>query len=137
MSLKTIKFKILSTNHILIEGYLNKVKARFIVDTGASNSCIDVNKSEKFDLSFKKIDETASSATGKIKETFLSEGNILKIGLWMKKNVSFILFDMKQINVLLNEEEKHGIDGIIGADIFIKNKGIINYNTKKISLAKT
>ena len=63
----------MSTNHIIIDAEVNNVVGKFLIDTGASNSCIDVNKLEKFKLSFEKSDETASSATGEINDTFISK----------------------------------------------------------------
>ena len=69
MSKYSISFKILSTNHIIIDAKVNNVDGKFLIDNGASNSCIDVNKSEKFKLNYGKSDEQASSATNEIKET--------------------------------------------------------------------
>ena len=44
MSKYSIPFKILSTNHIIIDAAVNNVAGKFLIDTGASNSCIDLNK---------------------------------------------------------------------------------------------
>ena len=60
MSKHSISFKILSTNHIIVDAAVNNVNGKFLIDTGASNSCIDLNKSEKFNLNFEKSDEQAS-----------------------------------------------------------------------------
>ena len=35
-------FKRLKTDHIQVKAYINGVKGMFIIDTGASNSCIDL-----------------------------------------------------------------------------------------------
>ena len=56
MSKYSIPFKVLSTNHIIVDAALNDVSGKFLIDTGASNSCIDLNKSDKFKLNFKKSD---------------------------------------------------------------------------------
>ena len=69
MSKYSIPFKILTTNHIIIDATVNNMNGKFLIDTGASNSCVDLNKSEKFNLNYGKSDEQASSATDEIKET--------------------------------------------------------------------
>ena len=45
-----IKLKKINTNHFEIKAKLNGVNGRFILDTGASNSCIDITLAEKFKL---------------------------------------------------------------------------------------
>ena len=134
MSKYSIPFKILSTNHIIIDAEVNNVVGRFLIDTGASNSCIDVNKLEKFKLKFENSDETASSATGKINETFISKKNSFFIGGCSKTDFDLILFDMKSVTHALKEKDKIEVDGIIGSDILIEFKSQIDYIKSKITL---
>ena len=132
MSRYSIPFKILSTNHIIIDAEVNNEVGKFLIDTGASNSCIDVNKLEKFNLKFEKSDETASSATGEINETFISKKNSLLIGKFYISDFDVILFNMKHvIKSLLNKDEIE-IDGIIGSDMLIENNATIDYKNRKI-----
>ena len=107
MSKYSIPFKILSTNHIIIDAIVNNVGGKFLIDTGASNSCIDLNKSEKFKLNYGKSDEQASSATGEINETFISKKNSFLIGGCSKTDFDIILFDMKNVIQALKEKEKN------------------------------
>ena len=134
MSKYSIPFKILSTNHIIIDAILNNVAGKFLIDTGASNSCIDVNKLEKFKLKFKKSDETASSATGEINEIFISKKNSFFIGGCIKTDFDLILFDMKNVIKALKEKDKIEVDGIIGSDILIEFKSKIDYKKSVITL---
>ena len=134
MSKYSIPFKILSTNHIIIDAAVNNVAGKFLIDTGASNSCIDLNKLEKFKLKFEKTDETASSATGEINETFISKKNSLCIGGSSKTHFDLIIFDMKSIIKALKEKDNIEIDGIIGSDILIEFKSKIDYLKNEINL---
>ena len=132
MSKHSISFKTLSTNHIIIDAVVNNVDGKFLIDTGASNSCIDLIKSEKFKLNYRKSDEQASSATNEIKETFISKKNSLLIGECYINDFDIILFNMKHvINSLLDKDEIE-IDGIIGADILIKYNCCIDYKENKL-----
>ena len=47
---KKIKFKVLKTQHLLIIAKINNIKGTFILDTGASNSCVGFEAIEKFIL---------------------------------------------------------------------------------------
>ncbi len=57
-----IKLKFTKTNHFEIKASINGVTGRFILDTGASNSCIDINLAKKFKLTLKDSDTKAAGA---------------------------------------------------------------------------
>ncbi len=131
---KTINFLLTRSNHILIECKINYVSGIFIVDTGASNSCINYLSSTKFNVEFKKSNETASSATNEISETYYSKDNTLEIDDFKKNNFGLVLFDMTFINNSLNEKGVSEVDGIIGSDILNELNAIISYKKKEIIL---
>ena len=131
---KTISFLLTSSNHILIECKINNVSGTFIVDTGASNSCINYLSASKFNLEFQKSNETASSATNEISETYFSKDNILEIEDFQKNDFDLVLFDMTFINKSLKEKGVSEVDGIIGGDILNELNVCINYKKKEISL---
>ena len=131
---KTISFLISKSNHILIECKINYVSGIFIVDTGASNSCINYLSASKFNVEYKKSNETASSATNEISETYYSKDNTLEIKDFKKNNFGLVLFDMTFINNSLKEKGVTDVDGIIGSDILNELNACINYKKKEISL---
>ena len=131
---KTISFLLTGSNHILIECKINYVSGIFIVDTGASNSCINYLSASKFNIEFEVSNEKASSATDEINEIFNSKENILKIGDFQKNDFDLVLFDMTFLNNSLKEKGVSEVDGIIGGDILNKLKACINYKKKEISL---
>ena len=73
------KFKILKSGHLFTDSFVNGVSAKLIIDTGASNSCIDSNSVEKFKIKIENYDEEASSATEKIKNMQTSTNNSIDI----------------------------------------------------------
>ena len=129
-----VGFLLTNSNHILIECEINNVSGTFIVDTGASSSCIDYLSASKFNLKFKKSEERASSATNEINETYYSKNNTLKIEDFQKNDFDLVLFDMTFINNSLNEKGVSDVDGIIGADLLNELNVTINYKKKEISL---
>ena len=131
---KTISFLLTRSNHILIECNINYVSGIFIVDTGASNSCINYLSASKFNVEFEKSNETASSATNEINETYYSKNNKLKIGDFQKNDFDLVLFDMTFINNSLKEKGMPEVDGIIGGDILNQYNACIDYKKEEISL---
>lgn len=130
----SISFLLTNSNHIQIECDVNFVSGIFLVDTGASNSCINYLSASKFNIEFNRSDETASSATNKISETYYSKDNILKIGGFQKNDFDLVLFDMTFINNSLKEKGLSSVDGIIGGDILNQSNACINYKKKEIIL---
>ena len=123
-----------NSNHIQIECEVNHVSGIFLVDTGASNSCVNYLSASKFNIELKKSNEIASSATNKISETYYSKNNVLKIGDCEKTNFDIVLFDMTFINDSLKEKEINEVEGIIGSDILNQHNATINYKNKEIVL---
>ena len=134
MNKNSISFNILKTNHIIINAKINNIDGIFILDTGASNSCINFLSAKKFNLDFKKSNDKASSATEDINETFYSKNNTLEIDNFKKYDFEIILFDMSYINNSLKEKEIKGVDGIIGGDILNEFNAKINYKKKILKL---
>ena len=128
------KFQILKSGHLVTDCLVNGVPAKVIIDTGASNSCIDSNSSEIFKVKVENYDEQASSATEKIKNMFISKNNSIDIVGFVIKNFKLFVFDMNPINETREENECIKIDGIIGNDILNKYEAIINFKLKKIYL---
>ena len=129
----SVKLIFLETKHYLIEAKLNGVSGRFILDTGASNSCICISLEDKFKLISKDSKEKASSATSQMTHTKISKSNIIQIGKWEDK-INLISFDMSHINHALNEKKINSVSGIIGADVLKKSKAILDYKSNKLYL---
>ena len=81
----SISFKRLKTNHIQVKAEINSVKGVFIIDTGASNSCIDLKLCDFYNISYEKSSEKASSATDQISNTMISKKIKSKLGNGLKK----------------------------------------------------
>lgn len=124
---KKVKFKVLKTQHLLITGKINGVKGNFILDTGASNSCVGLEGIKKFQL-YTEISETKAAGAGATgMETQLSENNLLQLSWWKSSNLNLIVFDMSHVNLALQQYKTKPVDGIIGADVLLQGKGIIDY----------
>jgi len=132
----TIPLTLTATHHLEVNASINGVNGRFILDTGASNSCVGIDKIGDFHLVSKESEVKAAGAGATNMETQLSTKNALKIGDWKQKKLKIILFDLQHINEALTAHEALPVDGIIGADVLQKGKAIIDYNTTTLYLKK-
>ncbi len=106
------------------------------MDTGASNTCVGVDKMEVFKLNSEASEVKAAGAGATDMETQLSTENTLQIGHWKKKKIKIILFDLSHINEALTSHEALPVDGIIGADVLEKGKAVIDYKSGTLYLKK-
>ncbi|SDE15606.1 Aspartyl protease [Pricia antarctica] len=116
------------TNHFAITAKINGVKGRFILDTGASNTCVSFDKIELFKLTSEASEIKAAGAGATNMETLISTKNRIKIGKWKKKKLQIVLFDLVHVNEALTSHKAKPVDGIIGADVLIKAKAVIDYS---------
>lgn len=124
---RKIKFKLSKTQHLLVKAKINGVEGNFILDTGASNSCVDFAGIAHFELLAADSDTRAAGAGGTGMLTQTSLKNTLKMGRWKTKSFGLVIFDMSHVNEALRQYKAKPVHGIIGADILIKGKAIIDY----------
>jgi hypothetical protein len=122
-----IKFKISKTQHLLIKASVNGIKGNFILDTGASNSCVGFDSIELFRLSAGKSKTKASGAGATGMLTQLAKDNLLQINKWKHAAFHLVIFDLSHVNEALIQHKAKPVNGIIGADILIVGKAIIDY----------
>ena len=124
---KQIKFKVSKTQHLLIKAQINGIKGNFILDTGASNSCVGFEGISLFLLDAKnsKTKASGAGATGMLTQT--SNGNQLQMGSWKTTDFDLVIFDLSHVNEALIAYKTKPVHGIIGADVLLKGKAIIDY----------
>ena len=129
----SVNLILLKTKHYIIEAKINGINGKFILDSGASNSCVCNTKEYKFKLDTKISKISASSATSEISQTSISKKNSVMIGKW-KYTIDLVTFDMSHINHAFNEKEIQSVDGLIGADVLKKSKAILDFKSNKLYL---
>ena len=131
-----IKLKKTVTNHLELKGYINKVKGSFILDTGASNSCVSLDLKDHFKLEAEASETKAAGAGAVGMDTQESKHNKLALGKWKLKKFNLVLFDLSHVNAALEQHDAKRVHGIIGADILEKGKAIIDYKNRMLYLKK-
>lgn len=124
---RKVKFKITKTQHLLVKAKINGVIGNFILDTGASNSCVGFESIDLFLLNAKKSKTKASGAGATGMHTQISTTNNLKLGSWKDLDFDLVIFDLSHVNEALLQHKSKPVHGIIGADVLMKGNAIIDY----------
>jgi len=131
-----IPLALTQTNHFEIMAKINGISGRFILDTGASNTCVGIDKIDYFNLISEVSEIKAAGAGATEMDTLLSKRNSVALGEWVRKKQKIVLFDLIHVNQALTNHKALPVDGIIGADILKKGKAIIDYNKKHLYLKR-
>ncbi|MDP6922511.1 MAG: retropepsin-like aspartic protease [Lutibacter sp.] len=126
----------INTKHFELKGRINGVKGRFILDTGASDSCVADHLADKFGLEAEASDTQAAGAGASGMETKVSHKNTLCLNVWELRNVQLVLLDLSHVNQALEAHKAQPVDGIIGADLLERGKALIDYKGRCVYLQK-
>ncbi|MAB57964.1 MAG: acid protease [Aequorivita sp.] len=122
-----VPLKRLATGHYLFSAKINGIAGNFILDTGASTSCVGFSDSAHFLLVSEESIIKAAGAGAINMETMLSRGNNFSIEKWSIRNMDFVLFDLSHVNEALQQVNEKAVHGIIGADFLKDYRAVIDY----------
>tara|TARA_B100000530_G_scaffold184337_1_gene116696 strand:- start:114 stop:539 length:426 start_codon:yes stop_codon:yes gene_type:complete len=128
----SIKCFALKTKHLACNMSINGVEGIFLIDSGASNSCIDKRNEKKYKLEKFKKSYSASGAGNSKFDVYKSKQAKISHKSKLICDLNFLLIDMESINNALNESDNIKINGIIGADLLTKKKGTIDYKNETL-----
>ncbi|MDQ3233189.1 MAG: retroviral-like aspartic protease family protein [Pseudobdellovibrionaceae bacterium] len=116
-----------AANHFEIEGKINGKDAVFIIDTGASRTVLDLQRSKSFGLISGQGSKPAGGLGSSQQESF--EGTIANfmLGNINRKDFKVALIDLSHVNASLQRAGIPPKDGVIGADILLSGEAIIDY----------
>lgn len=129
-----IKLKYTETNHFELVAKINNIDGNFILDTGASSTCVGFDAVSHFNLLAEdsKIRAAGAGATNML--TQIASKNSIEIQGWRKKKLDLVLFDLTHVNEALVNHKAEKVHGILGADILKKGKAVIDYKNKALYL---
>lgn len=131
-----IPLKTVGTGHLKFDAKINGVEGEFILDTGASNTCIGFEDLERFKLFAEDSDIKAAGAGAIDMLTQVAQNNRIDIGDWFTEKASIVLFDLSHVNTALINHNAQPVSGIIGADILKQGKVVIDYQYECMYLKK-
>ena len=132
-----IPIKLNVIGHLEVEVMIGDIKARFLVDTGASNTVIDIGFAKDNFLEFASMEEMGGGVGTSEMRIFHKQVDLFKINDFGIPSFDLYATDFTHVKDSL---AKKGITepchGVIGADILIRYKAKINYKKKKLYLKK-
>ncbi len=132
-----IPFKMTPVGHLETEVSIDGIKTKFLIDTGASNTVIDIDFAKSNLFEFTEMGEQGGGVGTSQMAIFHKKVKLFTINDF--EIPSFVLYatDFTHVKETL---AKKGITepstGVIGADILIKYKAKINYKKKMLYLRK-
>jgi hypothetical protein len=111
---------------LFIKITLNNKKVLLLIDTGASKSLLDINKSKKYNFNYLKFKEERFFGIGGFQEIYIVYD--YKIDEYF---IRFLGTDLSKIIPILNKDD-NDIIGVVGSDFFNDNKVVIDYNLMKM-----
>ena len=129
---KKISLEITSSKHLVCVLKLNNKDAIFLVDTGASNSCFDILKKNKYNLQSRGVELELTSAAEKKLGAISSNNCKLIFNPQKEIDITLMPIDVSTINEAFREQREKEIDGILGSDILNEIKAKIDYENLSI-----
>ena len=132
-----IPVKLNAIGHLEVEVKIDNITARFLIDTGASNTVIDIGFAKENLLEFAALEEMGGGVGTSEMVLFHKKVDLFKINDFEIAAFDLYATDFTHVKDSL---AKKGINepchGVIGADILIKYKAKINYKKRTLSLRK-
>ena len=129
-----IPLKKLNTGHYKLVAKVNGMEGDFILDTGASSSCIGFSSVDRFIMLTEQSEIKAAGAGAINMETHVARNNKFQIGRKIKSNMAFVIFDLSHVNEALLQVEENPVQGILGADFLKENRAVIDYGRNVLYL---
>jgi predicted aspartyl protease len=123
-------------SHLICKAKINGKNARILIDTGASRSVFDQERILLYvnDNSFVQNEKLSTGlGTNSMPTSSITLKSFI-IGDLKIDNLQAILLDLQHVNVTYGTLGHEAIDGVLGNDILLKHKGIIDYNKKTLKL---
>lgn len=122
--------------HVMVKGLIHGKEASFLIDTGASRSVFDPKTVSNFieNPEFEKKEGlTAGVGSSDLESaTFIIKS--LCIGGLEINDYEAVALDLENIHEMYAKLGLPHIDGILGGDLLMRHKAIINYKAKKMRL---
>jgi len=134
------KFKIQTLGdgvHPLIIAKINGKNCRMVIDTGASRTIFDKERIGKF-VGKSELEKSAGFARGAGSAELVAHQIPLniKIGTLVIKNYMAMAIDLSNINSAYESFNLPPVDAVLGSDILLEHKFVIDFNKEELRLKK-
>jgi predicted aspartyl protease len=122
--------------HLFLTLLVNNQPARVVVDTGASRSVFDKTLISTFLIreKIKPVNQLSTGLGTNGMESYSVKISSLGIGNLTIKNYSMVLLDLTHVIQSYEDLGRKPPLGVLGSDIFMKYRAVINYQKKILVL---
>ncbi|MCS6819927.1 MAG: retropepsin-like aspartic protease [Chitinophagales bacterium] len=122
--------------HVFLKVTVNGKRCVFLLDTGASKTVISKTWYEKNigKRKLKSIKEETAGLHSSVAESFFGKIPMLEIGKLAIKNSVYAAIDLTHVNSMYKKAGIKPIQGILGSDILLKYKAVIDYGNLVLTL---
>ncbi|WP_020530824.1 retropepsin-like aspartic protease [Flexithrix dorotheae] len=106
----------------------------FLIDTGASNTVLNLELAESFDLQIEELDTPGGGVGTSEAKVYQVDSSPISIQGFNFADFELLAIDFTHINLSLQAKEIDPVDGVIGADLLNKYAAIIDYKTSTLFL---
>ncbi len=137
---KTVAIEVLSleedSHHIFVNGSVNGVECRFLIDTGASKSVLGQTfvQSHLAEIKTEQSEEMTSGLGTNEMQSASTTIDAIVIGDWKVEEYTVAILDLKHVEIAYQKKDQVPPDAIIGSDILLKGNAIINYGDATLTL---
>jgi predicted aspartyl protease len=126
--------------HVMCSAIANGQPINLLIDTGASRTVFDNESMERIlgiDISGLENNQQLSAGIGttNLESRFLQLQH-LTLGDLSIQNYQSVLIDMSQVNMLYRSLGLPAIEGILGGDLLMELKAVIDYKKMEMTLYK-
>lgn len=125
--------------HILIEGqFEDETPSYWIIDTGASKTVLDINLSSFYEIiDSDNLDDYQSAGINQgMMETSVGKMFHLRFGDLVITGHKVALLDLTHVNDIYAKYTSYRIAGLLGGDILMQHKCVIDYTRKIVQFQK-
>jgi len=132
-----IPIRITAIGHLEIDVNIDGIKTSFLVDTGASNTVIDIGFAKDNLMEFTSINEKGGGVGTSQMILFHKQIKLFKINDFKISSFDLYATDFQHVkDSLVKKGITEPCNGVIGADILIRYDAVIDYKKQKLYLKK-
>jgi hypothetical protein len=129
-----IPLRLNAVSHFEVDVSVNTCAGRFVLDTGASMTCLDKDAAARFHVVLQPSSEKAAGAGQGQLDIEVGVAAEFALAQYDLGEFQFAVLDFSHLNYELVQRGTLPVDGVLGADILRKKAGILDYESATLFL---